>query len=73
MNTKEFRVKCLEEDRFEEIFESLRNENTRGIDLGYFFISEINELFNSGQCLQEILDKAYKLYYEKLQIIPSDY
>jgi hypothetical protein len=70
---EEFWIKCLENGDIEKIVTSLKEVNSYGMDSGYYFIKNINDLYENGLCSKEKLDKANMFYLQKLKIIPSDY
>ena len=73
MNTQEFWIECLEQGKFKDLLESIRQADSGMYDRGYFFIITIRTAFEEGKCSKEIIDKASELYLYQLQQVPSDY
>lgn len=66
-----FLVKCLEEDKVDELFGYLRNVDTGGLDILYYF-SEIIELaYLDCEISKKILDKSVYIYQK--YHMPADY
>jgi len=70
---EDFWLKCLEDGDFDEIIASLKNLDSKGMEPSYYFIKTISDLYDQEKCSHENLDKANKLYYRRLKIMPSDY
>lgn len=66
-----FLVKCLEEDKINELFEYLRNVNKKGLDILYYFSEIIRSAYLSGVISKEIFDKSVCVYQS--HHMPADY
>lgn len=66
-----FLVKCLEENKINELFEYLRNVNKKGLDILYYFSEIIRSAYLSGVISKEIFDKSVCVYQS--HHMPADY
>lgn len=66
-----FLVKCLEEDKIDELFEYLRGVDTKGLDVLYYFSEIIEKAYLEEKVCKQIFDKSICIYQK--YHMPVDY